>query len=65
MISLLKEIDKLVDEPRMDLNTKRLRNARAELNRLYTLEETYWAQRLRITWMKEGDRNTFHVCATH
>lgn len=43
MNSLIKEIDKLVDEPRMDLNTERLREAHAGLGRLYTSKEAYWA----------------------
>jgi hypothetical protein len=39
---------------------------RKSLNFLLTQEETYWRQRSRISWMKEGDRNTryFHAFAT-
>lgn len=41
--SLLKEIDRFMDEPRFEKNIKRLRHARVELSRLYNSEEIYWA----------------------
>jgi hypothetical protein len=39
---------------------------RKELNHLISQEEIYWRQRSRISWMKDGDRNTkfFHECAS-
>lgn len=42
MNSLIKEIDKLVDEPIMNLNIERLHDAHAELGRFYTSEDAYW-----------------------
>ncbi|KAA3471206.1 reverse transcriptase [Gossypium australe] len=40
---------------------------RKKLGNLLDKEEKYWAQRSRIQWLKEGDRNTqfFHVRATN
>lgn len=65
--SLLKEIDKLIDEPRIEQNIERLPNAKVKLSRLYNSKEIYWAQRSHIRWMKEGGRNTrfFQVRAMH
>jgi hypothetical protein len=39
---------------------------RKVLNSLIAQEESYWRQRSRISWMKEGDRNTkfFHEFAS-
>lgn len=64
--SLIQEIDKLIDRPRTDTSIERLRNASVEFGRLYNAEEMYWAQRSRIRWLKERDRNTrfFHIRAT-
>lgn len=44
-----------------------MRETRAELRRLQRSEETYWAQRARILWLREGDKNTrfFHVRTSH
>ena len=43
------------------------RNAiRLELNELVAQENTYWHQRSKISWMKDGDRNSkfFHAVAS-
>ena len=39
---------------------------RKELNYHISQEEIYWRQRSRISWMRDGDRNTrfFHECAS-
>ena len=50
-----------------DQEIMRDRNAtRKTLNNLLTQEKIYWRQCSRISWMKEGDRNTryFHACVT-
>ncbi|KAK5793976.1 hypothetical protein PVK06_035163 [Gossypium arboreum] len=62
MRRLVKQIDRLIDEPNMMSNTKLLRTSHSELGRLYAKEESYWAQRSRIAWLKEEDKNTqfFH-----
>lgn len=44
----------------------RIREIETEIENLTTMEEIYWKQRSRITWLKEGDRNSryFHTRAT-
>ncbi|MBA0579565.1 hypothetical protein Gorai_021818 [Gossypium raimondii] len=48
MSYLVKQIEKLIDEPNIMSNTKLLRTSRLELGRLYAEEESYWAQRSQI-----------------
>ncbi|KAL1095180.1 hypothetical protein V6Z11_D06G138700 [Gossypium hirsutum] len=59
-------IDKLIDGPYAESNTYSLRFVHLKLGYFYNKEEIYWAQRSRIRWLKEGNRNTrfFHVSAT-
>lgn len=41
-------------------------NIRAELEKAYTDDDIFWRQRSKVTWAREGDRNTsyFHTAAT-
>ncbi|KAK8264452.1 hypothetical protein V6Z11_D12G109000 [Gossypium hirsutum] len=59
-------MEKLIDGPYAESNADSLKVVRLKLGYLYDKEESYWAQRYRIRWLKEGDRNTrfFHVRAT-
>ncbi|KAG8474979.1 hypothetical protein CXB51_031669 [Gossypium anomalum] len=63
---LVVRIDKLIDGARQENSVDMLKTAHLKLGNLYAKEESYWAQRLCIKWLKEGDRNThiFHVCTT-
>nr|POF22758.1 hypothetical protein CFP56_09735 [Quercus suber] len=57
-------------ECHLDPSNQHLSNARnairSELNELVAQENTYWLQRLNISWMKDGDRNSkfFHAVAS-
>ncbi|KAK8328028.1 hypothetical protein V6Z12_A11G223600 [Gossypium hirsutum] len=63
---LVARIKKLIDGLYEESNADMLKIARLKLGHLYAEEESYWAQRSRIKWLKEEDRNTcfFHVQAT-
>lgn len=39
---------------------------RAKLKKVYSDEDMFWRQRSKVTWAREGDRNTsfFHLAAT-
>ena len=63
----LSDIDTHIQENWQDLARLAERNEiRKKLNHLISQEEIYWRQRSRISWMKDGDRNTkfFHECAS-
>jgi hypothetical protein len=50
-----------------DQNRAKASQLRIELNSQLEEDESYWNQRSRISWLKEGDSNTkfFHVYANH
>ncbi|PPD86334.1 hypothetical protein GOBAR_DD16728 [Gossypium barbadense] len=60
---LTEQIDRMIDGPLEMSNANSLKEARIKLGKLYAEEEGYCAQRSKIRWLKEGDRNTtiFHV----
>ncbi|KAG8493180.1 hypothetical protein CXB51_010593 [Gossypium anomalum] len=63
--TLQMKINSIIDEQYNMYDGNRLKAMRLKLGKLLDKEEKYWAQRSRINWLKEGDRNTrfFHVRA--
>ncbi|TYH01231.1 hypothetical protein ES288_A09G041400v1 [Gossypium darwinii] len=61
-----KNIYRIIDSSSRGDSVKTLKEHRKRLDFLYAREESYWAQRSRSKWLKEGDRNTryFHAKAT-
>ncbi|KAK8335247.1 hypothetical protein V6Z12_A09G041200, partial [Gossypium hirsutum] len=66
MRKLEKQIESIIDSASRVDSGKKLKEARRRLDFLYAREESYWAQRSRSRWLREGDRNTryFHAKAT-
>lgn len=68
-LSLLREIENLdvtrESRPLSTLESTTEANLKGELGLILKLEEVYWKQRARVTWLKEGDDNTsfFHAVA--
>ena len=61
-----KLLDKAKQEAIISGNNFQVRQLKAEVNVLLDNEATMWAQRSRLLWVKNGDRNTiyFHSRAT-
>ncbi|PPS16874.1 hypothetical protein GOBAR_AA03711 [Gossypium barbadense] len=64
--ALKSNINRLIDKPIELYDGNKLKAIRIKLRKLQDREEQYRAQRSRVTWLKEGDRNTrfCHVRAT-
>ncbi|KAH1063894.1 hypothetical protein J1N35_028881 [Gossypium stocksii] len=58
ILDLVVRINKLIDGPHRENSAEMLKTDRLKLGHLYAKEDSYWAQRSHIKWLKEGDRNT-------
>ncbi|OMO90520.1 reverse transcriptase [Corchorus capsularis] len=61
-----KELERLYAKAQMDGRSGALHDCIDGLNELYQREEVMWRQRAKITWLRDGDRNSkfFHVMAS-
>jgi hypothetical protein len=64
--SIKKEVEELTWSELTEENIAREKELVAELEKLLEQEETYWAQRSWVNWLKLGDKNTsyFHNFAS-
>ena len=56
------ELDTLQCAPIIDRDRERI--LMTELGRLWTMEEIYWKQKSRVSWLRDGDKNTAYFHAT-
>lgn len=63
---LRNQLAALFEGPQTEQSKQAASDLRAELEKTYTDEDTFWRQRSKVTWAREGDRNTsfFHSIAT-
>lgn len=62
MVAIPEEMESLCIGDLTECSWKRIRDLELQLDRLLSLEEFYWQQRMRSDWFEAGDRNTklFH-----
>lgn len=60
---LKSELKVITNEQHLDQNTNRKKDIQDQIKNLWRIEQMYWGLRLRINWLKWGDKNTkfFHA----
>ena len=53
-----KELQSFTDQAPTNESILKEQNIREKLNKLLEQEEAFWHQRSRVSWLREGDRNT-------